>query len=214
MYKGNCPCHWKIRMSSPTMAEHRQSQTVREIKASNKMDGWEASISERGGSEHGPCLHQPCRQCPCAWVLSRLQRGCRKQVYAQGRRDCQSAGGQGKDRWEGLEVMGGGLGICCITSQPAQSQGTQASGPPARVEGPSSLPVPCASQALRAVTSVASNSSQPHGLQPTRFLSVHRILQARILEWAAMPFSGVSCQPRNQTHISYDSHVGRWVLYH
>ena len=33
--------------------------------------------------------------------------------------------------------------------------------------------------------------------------SVHRILQARILEWVAVPSSRGSFQPRDQTHISY-----------
>ena len=33
--------------------------------------------------------------------------------------------------------------------------------------------------------------------------SVHGILQARILEWVAMPFSRGSSQPRDQTHISF-----------
>ena len=37
--------------------------------------------------------------------------------------------------------------------------------------------------------SIMSNSFRPHGLQPAR-LSVHGILQARILEWAAIPSSG------------------------
>ena len=32
--------------------------------------------------------------------------------------------------------------------------------------------------------------------------SVHGILQARILEWAAMPSSKVSSWPRDQTHFS------------
>ena len=32
--------------------------------------------------------------------------------------------------------------------------------------------------------------------------SVHGILQARILEWVAMPFSRGSSQPRDQTHVS------------
>ena len=32
--------------------------------------------------------------------------------------------------------------------------------------------------------------------------SVHGILQARILEWVAVPFSGVSSQPRGQTQVS------------
>ena len=44
--------------------------------------------------------------------------------------------------------------------------------------------------------------------------SVHRILQARILEWVAMPSSKCSSQPRDQTHISYTFCIDRWVLYH
>ena len=32
--------------------------------------------------------------------------------------------------------------------------------------------------------------------------AVHGILQARILEWVAFPFSRGSAQPRNQTHVS------------
>ena len=32
--------------------------------------------------------------------------------------------------------------------------------------------------------------------------SVHRILQERILEWVAIPFSRASSQPRDQTHVS------------
>ena len=35
--------------------------------------------------------------------------------------------------------------------------------------------------------------------------SVHGILQARILEWVAMPFSRGSSPPRDWTHISYVS---------
>jgi len=45
---------------------------------------------------------------------------------------------------------------------------------------------------------------------------VHGILQARILEWVAMPFSRGSSHPRDGTHVSvsYVSCIGRWVLYH
>ena len=43
--------------------------------------------------------------------------------------------------------------------------------------------------------SVLSDSLQPHGL-------VHGILQARILELVALPFSRGSSQPRNQTRVS------------
>ena len=39
------------------------------------------------------------------------------------------------------------------------------------------------------------------------------ILQARILEWVAMPFSRRSA-PRDQTRVSYVSCIGRQVLYH
>ena len=41
--------------------------------------------------------------------------------------------------------------------------------------------------------------------------SVHGILQARILEWAAISSSRVSFSPRDRIYISC---VGRWVLYH
>ena len=44
--------------------------------------------------------------------------------------------------------------------------------------------------------------------------SVHGILQARILEWVAMPSSRGSSLPRDQTCISYASYIGRQVLYH
>ena len=52
-----------------------------------------------------------------------------------------------------------------------------------------------------------SDSLQPHGLQPTRLLcprSVHGILQARILEWVAIPFSRGSSQPRDRNLVSWD----------
>ena len=42
-------------------------------------------------------------------------------------------------------------------------------------------------------------------------LSVHRILQARILEWVAISFSRGSTWPRDRTSISYVSCI---VLYH
>ena len=43
--------------------------------------------------------------------------------------------------------------------------------------------------------SVVYDSLWPHGL-------VHRILQARILEWVAFPFSKESSQPRDRTQVS------------
>ena len=40
------------------------------------------------------------------------------------------------------------------------------------------------------------------------------VLQARILEWVAMPSSRGSSQPRNQSCVSYVSCTGRQALYH
>ena len=45
--------------------------------------------------------------------------------------------------------------------------------------------------------------------------SVHGILQARILEWVALPSSTGPSQPRGETHISYVSCIAdRLILYH
>ena len=45
--------------------------------------------------------------------------------------------------------------------------------------------------------------------------SAHGILQARILEWVAMPSSRRFFWPRDQTrHVSYISCIGRWAVYH
>ena len=44
--------------------------------------------------------------------------------------------------------------------------------------------------------------------------SVHGILQARILEWVAMPCSRASSQPRMESKSLPSSCTGRWVLYH
>ena len=41
--------------------------------------------------------------------------------------------------------------------------------------------------------------------------SVHGIVQARILEWVAIPFSRESSRPRDRTWVSC---IGRWILYH
>ena len=46
--------------------------------------------------------------------------------------------------------------------------------------------------------SVVSDSLRPYGL----YVVHHGILQARILEWVAIPFSGESSRPRDQTWVS------------
>ena len=47
---------------------------------------------------------------------------------------------------------------------------------------------------------------------PVSFVS--GIFQARILEWGTISSSRDSSQPRDWTYISYDSYIGRWILYH
>ena len=42
--------------------------------------------------------------------------------------------------------------------------------------------------------------------------SVNGILQARILEWVAVPSSRRFSQPRYKTYVSYVSHVGGRVI--
>ena len=54
---------------------------------------------------------------------------------------------------------------------------------------------------LCSVASVMSDSLRPMDCSPLGS-SVHRILQTRILEWVAVPFSRGSSWPRDQTHIS------------
>ena len=44
--------------------------------------------------------------------------------------------------------------------------------------------------------------------------SVHGILLARILEWVAISSSRGSFWPRDQTHVSCGSCIGRQILYH
>ena len=53
----------------------------------------------------------------------------------------------------------------------------------------------------------------PMGCSPTGS-SVHGIFQTRILEWVAISYSRGSSRPRDQTHISCSSCIGRWILYH
>ena len=44
--------------------------------------------------------------------------------------------------------------------------------------------------------------------------SAHGNLQARILEWVAISFFGEYSQPKDQTHISCVSCIGRKIVYH
>ena len=44
--------------------------------------------------------------------------------------------------------------------------------------------------------------------------SVHGDSPGKDMEWIFMPSSRGSCQPRDQTYISYISWIGRWVLFH
>ena len=53
----------------------------------------------------------------------------------------------------------------------------------------------------------------PMDCSPPGF-SVHGIIQARILEWVAIPSFRESSPPRNRTQVSCISCLGRQVLYH
>ena len=44
--------------------------------------------------------------------------------------------------------------------------------------------------------------------------SVHGIFQAEILQWVAISYFWGSSQPRDRTHVSCVSCIGRWILYH
>ena len=49
-------------------------------------------------------------------------------------------------------------------------------------------------------------------MEPARLL-FHGILQARIVEWVAMPSTKGLSWLRDGTHVSYISCIGRWLLY-
>ena len=53
----------------------------------------------------------------------------------------------------------------------------------------------------------------PMDCSPPGF-SVHRIIQARILERVAISYSRGPSQPRDQTQVSHGSCIGRRILYH
>ena len=71
----------------------------------------------------------------------------------------------------------------------------------------------CFSYVCECVCSVMSHSLQSHGSwRSPSGSSVHGILQARILDWVAMPSSRGSSQPRDQTQVSCVSCSGRRIL--
>ena len=44
--------------------------------------------------------------------------------------------------------------------------------------------------------------------------AIRVILQARLLEWEAIPSSRRSSRPRDRARVSYISCIGSWALYH
>ena len=70
----------------------------------------------------------------------------------------------------------------------------------------------CSSETENVSHSVISNFFDPMDCTSPGS-SVHGILQARILEWVAMPLSRGSSQPKDETRISHVSGTGRRVLY-
>ena len=66
---------------------------------------------------------------------------------------------------------------------------------------------------VRCMCSSQPDSLQTHGMYPPSS-SVHGIVQARILEWVAISYSGGSSQPRDGTHASGVSCIDSWILHH
>ena len=65
------------------------------------------------------------------------------------------------------------------------------------------------------VYSAMSDSLQPHGLYlPPPYPAPQSTEFSRILDWVAISYSKGSSLPRDQTHISCISCIGRWILYH
>ena len=62
--------------------------------------------------------------------------------------------------------------------------------------------------------SVMSHSLQPHELYTPPGFSVYGIFQARILECVAISYSRGSAWPKDGTHVSCVSCLGRQILYH
>jgi len=77
----------------------------------------------------------------------------------------------------------------------------------------STLKTPTVNMHVCQVTWSCPTLWDPVDSNPSRS-SVHGILQARILEWVALPSSRASSWPRDQIHVSYTSCIGRQILYH
>ena len=84
--------------------------------------------------------------------------------------------------------------------------------PPGALPDPGIKPAPLPSPALARVfftisaiweaQEVTVGQSSPTPCDPVDY-TVHGILQARILEWVAFPFSRASSQPRDRTQVSH-----------
>ena len=95
---------------------------------------------------------------------------------------------------------------CC----PQEPEGRQSASHAALSGDEGSLPIPTA----MAKGSVAQSGLTLRGPMDYSLpgSSVHGILQARILEWVAMPSSRGSSWPRDRTHLSHVSCISKWVL--
>ena len=62
--------------------------------------------------------------------------------------------------------------------------------------------------------SVVSDSSRPHGLQPTRLLCPWNFPGENTGGGSAISYSRGSSQPRDRTSVSHVSQIGRQILYH
>ena len=83
---------------------------------------------------------------------------------------------------------------------------SRSSRPGIKLESPTlqvdSLPTELSGKPEKVVQFSSVTQSCPTLCDPMDCSYVHRIFQARILEWVVIPFSRGSSQPRDQTHVS------------
>ena len=110
-----------------------------------------------------------------------------------------------------LDSGGRHMNVCCCSVAKLCSTLLRPQGLQATVCGQELRLQPTAHKATESQMQLSNYIAAAAGREPARLSSVHGILQAGVLEWAAISFSRGASQPRDQTCISC---AGRWILYH
>ena len=118
-------------------------------------------------------------------------------------------GQQGRPTMAGTSPLGARLGA--LFTPPLSSSASVR--PAVSLRAVTSLFLPLLFLCVCSVAQSCQTLCDPMDCSPPDF-SVHGILQARILEQVATASSNRSSGPRDQTHISFISCPGRWILYH